>query len=575
MTEFKKEIEAQLQRGAERERSLEQDCQALLQNLNDMKIQLSNLSHQLAEKDKEIAGLKANEGRMTFENKELSKFIKEYTGAKEQDSRELKEQISWLQKESEKAKLEFESQVSAIRQEGFNELKANETVLEQLQATIRQNDSQIAGLQSEKKAQEAKLAKLQEDNGVLARQLERLIAEIKQREEEFLRQKHHLEELNEKERIISKQLLDEKASLIRENQSKSNEVRVLESKVENLKSVEKEKEDLTESVKANETVLDQLQTTIRQNDSQIAGLQSEKKAQEAKLAKLQEDNGVLARQLERLIAEIKQREEEFLRQRQKLDEICEKERQTSRHLSDENVALIRENQKKSQEVSSLESTVENLKAVQREKENIAEEFKAASSRLVTVDTEKANLIKQLEHNQELLSESKRRLITATQESMAAKEEVRRMELEFVNIQGELERVNRLLELAGTTMIDKERQTVELVKQNGHLQDQCKRFHDLLDSSEQELSRLSDRTSEAASHALVSENRQLKSQLQSALHELATLRATLRRLRLTEMRRPTPSGSRKTPLQGENGKQMLPIPDGSRTSWQKLRRFSPL
>jgi rootletin len=400
MEAFKTEIEAQLQQGALRERKLENDKQILAAKVSDLKIEYSNLEHNLAEKTKEVVLAKKTEEQMKHEVTELSKFIKEYTVTKERDSQELKLQISNLQAEIAFLKNEHEKQTILIKDDSGKEKKAKEALVDQLRDTIDKCDTQI------------------------------------------------------------QTLLNEKSSL--ENLLKKSEAEV------------KDKTSLIET----------LENTIRGKEN---------------LAKTQ---------LEAYNSNL------------------DKERYHSKSLVEEINSLKLEIEKRNKECSNLQAKVDSLITMEREKEGLLEESKRTSSRLLKVDSERVELQTKLDKQQALLTESKTRLIAATQDSMTAKAEVRKMELEFVSIQGELERVNKLLEMAEKSMLDSDRQNNELIKQNGQLQDQCQRFHGLLDNSERELSRLTSQSNEHSSQTLVFENRQLKSQLESANTEISTLRATL-------------------------------------------------
>ena len=136
MAAFKNEIESQIQSGLARERKLEKERESLVETINDLKIKISNLEHNLSEKDKEVAAVKNSEERTIQEITELSKFIKEYTSAKEKDCQELRNQISGLQQENSDLKVEYEARLADTLKSSSKESQAMQSTVDHLKSTI-------------------------------------------------------------------------------------------------------------------------------------------------------------------------------------------------------------------------------------------------------------------------------------------------------------------------------------------------------------------------------------------------------------------------------------------------------
>lgn len=517
MDVFKRELDSQTQSASASQRKIEKEKMSILNSLNDYKIQVSNLQHSLEEKDQQLAKLQQTEKTMTYEIKELSKFIKEYTGSKEADTLQLKAELNAVREQLNSARSEGSRRQIEDQQNYSQELRSRDRQIEELRVGLDAAQHQVK-LVSEENSKLIKSVQIES-----AGKEEAYIQRVREKDEEIsslkqsLTDAHSLIDKKESEKVaeiaevklnVQKEISNIREDLVKESQSTA----------AGLQSI----------IEEDKIKLSQLQTNLDACLKDVRRLENEKHSLENRVASIEAAKAAkeesLSIQVKGLEKELQAREKELGEERINKRNVAEEG--SKRQLGLESDKIMLENElAKTKEI--LRNTTKQAEKLPELDSQIADLIASLNKVTIELDQKKETLKAaqaNIEESGIKVQESLEKEESLRIEADQIKDELARRELDFINIQTELERVNSLLEMAESSIQDKDRRLVDALKQNNELQGQARRFHDMLEQSEAELSRLTSQTTNQSSQLLSVENQQLKSQLQSMAIEFDNYRA---------------------------------------------------
>lgn len=537
LNSFKRELDTQTQSAASSQRKVEKDKQNILNSLNDYKIKVSNLEHTIEEKDQKLSKLEQSEKTMTYEIKELGKFIKEYTSSKEKDTQELKSQVSELTEKLASARSEGSKRELEDQRNHGDDIKSRDLIIEELRVKLDSANQQLKSLTAENteltNEYKSQINDMNDEISKIAKDKDDAINALKS--EGAQAHKDADVRIDEKIKSIEKS----HNTQIEEFKFKNEELRkVAESTEAALKLQIQEKGDCLTKVKAEVEILNDRVTKLQSEKANL-----ENKAVNLEAAKEAKEKS-LETELERLRREVEDKVMLITHEREVQNKAVEEGSKRQLVLESDKITIEKQLAQTQESLNKTSAIAEKVPDLESVNSNLAAALLEVEAKLSKTE----EILKDLQLKY-ATSQTQHKEIQQSEESIKAeaaeiRDELERRDLEFINIQTELERVNSMLEMAESTIQDKDKRLVESVKLNNMLQEQTRKFHDMLEDSERELSRLTSQAGNQAIQAYVIENQQLKSQLQSMSIEFDSYKAA--RIRTGEL-----NGPAKAPYNGFN------------------------